>query len=82
MLEAALAQNERIRFKPHRTHPQMVGWRETTEYDVDNPSDDEIDDLDHLLHDDDDDDEYDEGDEYNQFIMMQMMNGLVNGNAF
>ena len=76
MLEAVLAQNERIRFKPHRTHPQMVGWRETTEYDVDNPSDDEIDDLDHLLH--DDDDEYDEGDEYNQFIMMQMMNG----NAF
>ena len=31
MLEAALTQNEVIRFTPHRTHPQMVGWREPTE---------------------------------------------------
>ena len=31
MLEGALTQNEHIRFTPHRTHPQMVGWREPTE---------------------------------------------------
>ena len=34
MLEAALAQNENIRFKPHRTHPGMVGWREPTDYEM------------------------------------------------
>ena len=41
MLEAALTQNEVIRFTPHRTHPQMVGsdafllgWREPTEKDT------------------------------------------------
>ena len=28
MLEGALTQNEHIRFTPHRTHPQMVGWGE------------------------------------------------------
>ena len=39
MLERALTQNKHIRFTPHRTHPQMVGWREPTE-EMDNHPDD------------------------------------------
>ena len=73
MLEAALSMNERIRFKPHRTHPQMVGWSETLVYDGwDNPSDDEM----VYFQDDEDYYEDDEADELEQFLMMQMMNGL------
>ena len=79
-LEAALAQNERIRFKPHRTHPQMVGWSETTEYDDISPLDDLLsfpnygddDDVFPNYGYDDDDDDY----ELDQFMMNQLMNGL------
>ena len=71
-LENALSENPNLQFSPHhRTHPKMIGWTDSFDYDEDN--DDDVDHGDSL--DDEYEDDYDEDtmiDLYNQMMMMQM----------